>query len=154
MNQIRGASALLVASLAVGVAAAAGPRARDITIVLREYSFTPATITLRAGVPVKLILANQGTRDHEFQLYSVPTDSPRDWNRYAMTHSFFQNMGEIDVALPGQAEIGVTSLFKVHIAPGASVTIWFTPQARGVFAMASHDPGRAEKGLKGTVVVR
>lgn len=146
------ASAVLITTVAL--AAAGGPRIQAITLVLREYSLTPTTITLRARTPVKLVIANEGARDHEFLVYPVPRVAPRDWNAYAMTHTYFKDMGEIDVALPGQAEIGTTALFKLHVAPGARVTIWFTPRAKGVFEMASHDPGGPEQGLRGTVIVR
>jgi uncharacterized cupredoxin-like copper-binding protein len=146
--------AFFVPGAAPGAVAAPSPNAQEITLVLQEYSFTPKAITLRAGTPVKFVLVNRGNRDHEFQVYPVPQVSPQDWNSYAMTHTYFKNMGEIDVALPGEAEIGMTALFKVHVAPGARVTLWFTPRAKGVFEMASHDPGQFEKGLKGTVVVK
>jgi len=145
------AAALLVTGAAL--AAAGAPHAQGIILVMREYSFTPKAITLQAGTPVKLVLVNKGNRDHEFQIYPVPKVTPHDWNSYAMAHTFFRGMGEIDVALPGQAEIGTTALFKVHVAPGARVTIWFTPAVKGVFEMASHDPGQYERELRGTVVV-
>lgn len=145
-------AALLVTSVALTAAAAF--HAEGITLVLREYSFTPKAITLQAGTPVKLVLVNNGNRDHEFQVYPVPKVPPHDWNSYAMTHTYFKDMGEIDVALPSQAEIGTTALFKVHVAPGARVTIWFTPRAKGVFEMASHDPGQFEQKMRGAVVVK
>jgi uncharacterized cupredoxin-like copper-binding protein len=145
------AAVLLVTGM---VLAAAGTiRAQEITLVLREYAFTPETLTLQAGTPVRLILTNEGTRDHEFQVYPAPKVSPVDWNAYVMSHTYFKDMGEIDVALPGRAEIGTTALFKVHLAPGASAIIWFTPRETGRFEMASHDPGRFERGLTGMIVV-
>jgi len=146
------ATALLVPGAATGAVPAL--RAQEITLALREYAFTPDAIALRAQLPVKLTLVNKGTRDHEFQVYPVPKVPPHDWNSYAMTHTYFKDMGEIDVALPGRAEIGMTALFKVHVAPGAGVIIWFTPRVPGVFEMASHDPGPREEGVRGTFAVR
>jgi uncharacterized cupredoxin-like copper-binding protein len=157
MRRRRRASVLLAAAVLVAGATLAGAairQVREVTVVLREYSFTPRAIVLRTGTPVKLVLVNEGARDHEFQVYSVPRISPRDWSAYVMAHTYFTNMGEIDVALPGQAEVGTTALFKVHVAPGARVTIWFTPRVKGVFEVASHDPGRLEKGLRGTLAVK
>lgn len=156
VNRIRWAVAPFAAVLlvtSVALAAAGADPAQGITLVLREYAVTPRAFTLRAGTPVRLILANEGTRDHEFQVYPVPKVPPVDWNAYVMSHTYFKDMGEIDVALPGRAEIGTTALFKVHLAPGARVIIWFTPRVKGRFEMASHDPGRFERGLTGTIVV-
>jgi uncharacterized cupredoxin-like copper-binding protein len=146
------AAALLVPGAPISTVAS--PHAQEIRLVLREYSFMPKLITFHVGMPVKLILVNMGDRDHEFQVYSVPKTSPRDWNTYAMAYTYFRDMGEIDVALPGEAEIGTTTLFKVHVAPGASVTIWFTPQRKGMFQMASHNPGEFEREMRGLVVVK
>ncbi|HKX18960.1 MAG TPA: hypothetical protein VJT33_13190 [bacterium] len=145
------ATALLIATAALPAVGAV--RAQAVTLVLHDYAFGSKTITLRAGTPVRLILDNEGTRDHEFQVYAAPKVSPADWNAYVMSHTYFKDMGEIDIALPGRAEIGTTTLFKVHLAPGTRAVVWFTPRARGRFEMASHDPGRAEESLRGTVVV-
>ena len=41
-------------------------RARVIEIALDEYAFKPERITLRAGEPVRLRLANAGARGHDF----------------------------------------------------------------------------------------
>jgi uncharacterized cupredoxin-like copper-binding protein len=141
------------ALLAGGPGGSAADRAEDVMLVLHDHSFAPETLALRAGTAVRLTLVNEGTRDHEFQVYPAPAVPPSDWNEYAMSHTYFAHMGEIDIALPGRAEIGTTTLFKVHVAPGARVIVWFTPRAKGRFEMASHDPGRSERGLKGTVVV-
>jgi len=145
-----------VTAVIVGVALAAGasPYPRETTLVLHENSFTPDVVTLHAGAPAKLILTNAGKSDHEFQVYRAPKSSPANWNTYTMAHTYFQNMGEIDFAVPGEAEIGTTTLFKVHVAPGARVTLWFTPREKGTFEMASHDPGQYAKGMKGTLIVQ
>jgi uncharacterized cupredoxin-like copper-binding protein len=145
-------AALLVTGVAIAVPASR--HFQEVTLILRNYSLTPKLVTLRAGEPAKLVLVNQGNLDHEFQVYPPPKVPPQDWNTYAMTNTYFKGMGEIDVALSGEAEIGATSVFKVHVAPGARITLWFTPRDRGVFEMASHDPGQYEKGMKGTLVVR
>jgi uncharacterized cupredoxin-like copper-binding protein len=146
--------ALLGLLAGLGMPAPAAVREQQMTILMREYSFTPGAVRLQAGTPVRLTLVNNGNLEHEFQVYPAPGPPGAGWQTYVMRHTYFQDMGEIDVSVPGAAEAGATSVFKVHVAPGARVILWFTPRTRGRFEMACHDPGHYERGMKGTFVVQ
>ncbi|HVC61106.1 MAG TPA: cupredoxin domain-containing protein [Acetobacteraceae bacterium] len=43
-----------------------GGAGETVTVVLADFSFSPAHITLRVGVPVRLRLVNQSTGGHDF----------------------------------------------------------------------------------------
>jgi uncharacterized cupredoxin-like copper-binding protein len=46
--------------------AQAGDSGRTVTVVLADFSFSPARIMLRVGVPVRLRLVNQSNGGHDF----------------------------------------------------------------------------------------
>jgi uncharacterized cupredoxin-like copper-binding protein len=52
--------------LLVGVAACAGARAQAIEIDIRYSRFSPAEISVPAGVPVTFVLRNEDPIDHEW----------------------------------------------------------------------------------------
>jgi uncharacterized cupredoxin-like copper-binding protein len=63
-------SGLAVAGLVVLVAAAvyAGVAAQKVTVVAKEFSYTPSRITVKAGQPVQVVLDNKGVLEHDFVL--------------------------------------------------------------------------------------
>ncbi len=66
---------MVIAALAVGggawqPATAAGVR-QVVEVQMKEFAFVPATVTLRAGVPVELRLVNRGVVEHEFMVYDL-----------------------------------------------------------------------------------
>jgi uncharacterized cupredoxin-like copper-binding protein len=42
----------------------AGPAVSTVTLSLKEYSISPATLTIHAGTPVQFAVRNDGTIDH------------------------------------------------------------------------------------------
>ena len=45
-------------------ASPSGAASQTVTLVLKEYSITPATVTVRAGIPVNFVVQNGGTISH------------------------------------------------------------------------------------------
>jgi uncharacterized cupredoxin-like copper-binding protein len=59
---------LTVVGLVVSLAAAvyAGAAVQKVTVVAKEFSYTPSKITVKAGQPVQLVLDNKGVIEHDF----------------------------------------------------------------------------------------
>lgn len=141
--------------LVVGMtpASSASPQPQRVTVVLTEYRFTPNAVTVRAGVPVELILVNNGKMEHEVQFYAVPKTIPHDWDEYAMANTLFRGMGEIKVAYKDTGAVASTALFEIAVDPGKTATVLFTPAQKGIFEIGCHQPGHYEAGMKGRLVV-
>lgn len=56
-----------VAAVALaGVTVLAGAAAQKVTLVAKEFNYTPNKITVKAGQPVQLVLDNKGVIEHDF----------------------------------------------------------------------------------------
>lgn len=64
-------AALMCAGLALSQAAAP---AATVKITLKEFSFTPETLTLAPG-PVRFVLTNRGGIEHDFMIEALKVDS-------------------------------------------------------------------------------
>lgn len=60
------AVAVGVLLLGGGAALHAGAPPQRVTLVAKEFAYTPATLTVTAGRPVQLELHNQGVVEHDF----------------------------------------------------------------------------------------
>ena len=64
---------VLAAVLVAGAAAAAASVvAQQITVTMREFSYTPDRIIVPVGKPVAITLINKGKLPHEFMIYDRP----------------------------------------------------------------------------------
>ncbi len=66
MPSLRALSLPILAAMVVLVAWAAMPIGRTVTIGIRYSHFTPAAITVPAGVPITFVLRNDDPIDHEW----------------------------------------------------------------------------------------
>lgn len=57
--------AVAVTALVAG-ALYAGAAAQKVTVVAKEFAYTPNKITVKAGQPVQLVLDNRGVIEHDF----------------------------------------------------------------------------------------
>ncbi len=57
--------AVAVTALVAG-ALYAGAAAQKVTVVAKEFAYTPNKITVKAGQPVQLVLDNKGVIEHDF----------------------------------------------------------------------------------------
>ncbi|MDQ7820875.1 MAG: cupredoxin domain-containing protein [Armatimonadota bacterium] len=154
---MRRCGTLVAAAVAMGVAlgpAAAAPKQQKVTVTLTEFKFTPATVTLQAGVPAVVTLVNKGTVEHEFMVYGRPAQAVDDWDEYAMANTYFQGLGEVEVEFAKQGAVAGTNLFEVEVQPNRTATVVFTPTKKGTFEIGCHVEGHYEAGMKGTLVVK
>ena len=143
---------VLLVSLALG--GAAGAKEQKVTIVLNEMSFSPAKVTLSAGVPAEFKLVNRGKVKHEFMVYAVPRaglsgDALEGW---AKENSYFKG---IEVAVEGAGlEVEGEDIMEIELAAGRSAEVKFTPRKTGRFEIGCHVEGHYEAGMKGTLTVK
>ncbi|HEY3247096.1 MAG TPA: cupredoxin domain-containing protein [bacterium] len=145
---------IVIVALAVAVPAAGAPKVQKVTITMTDFKFTPATVTLQAGVEAEITLINKGKVEHEFMVYPAPKSKVSDWDAYIMPNTYFQNMGEVEGEFEGMGAVAGTSVFEVEVKPGKRAELKFTPTRKGTFEMACHAEGHYEAGMKGVLVVK
>jgi uncharacterized cupredoxin-like copper-binding protein len=146
---------MVIALLAITTAACSSTSAvspnpaegRIIAITMKEFTFSPRTITVNAGETVTLKLTNEGTIEHEFMAgrAAVPSQGySEDWLKRAIpglashTHPGEEHLGEgvrVSTDWPGRITLVV-------------------PQERGTYEFGCFIVGHYEAGMKGTIVVR
>ncbi len=153
--RVTGRLALVMLFVSLGFGWTAGAaKEQKITIALNEFNFSPAKVTLQAGVPAEIKLVNKGKVEHEFQVYVTPRGKVSDWDEYAMTNTYFKDMGEVETEFEGIGAVAGTRVFEVKVQPGKEAGLKFTPTRRGIFEMACHTEGHYEAGMKGVLTVK
>src|ERR1700693_5466712 len=100
----------------------------EITVVAKEFSFSPQSIEITAGKPVRLTLQNTGTLDHDISIMQIPV-------QISMT----------PVPVP-RNDMNMTEMPQLHMAAakGASATIEFTVNTPGTYQFFCSVPGHKE----------
>jgi uncharacterized cupredoxin-like copper-binding protein len=122
------------------LAACSGSRAQGgaLTVEAQEFQFSPATVEVVAGQPVKLAFKNTGTVEHDFSVMEM-----------AMEGAAHEEGAEHDMA-------GMPDLPALHVAAmaGQSGSLEFTPAGPGTYEFFCSVPGHKRAGMVGTLVVR
>lgn len=138
-----------------GDAPAAGAVQR-ITIIMRDFSYSPNKVTVQAGTPVEITLVNRGKVAHEFMMYDLPkamgSMGPMGGHEWAEKTNYFR--GHDVKVTGGQIERKAGAVFEIVVGPGKSATIQFTPTKKGTFEISCQISGHYEAGQKGTITVR
>ncbi len=159
------ASALLVAG-ASHPGFAAGP-VHQVTVVMKEFKFEPATIHLKAGETVALTIRNEGSVEHEWSAGRNVVDTtvekgyrtdlwallkPRVTGKEFDLEKVSATPSKSDEA---EGETGKMLSNEVDVQPGGSVTLHFTvpASAKGTWQFGCFAPGHYESGMKGTLVI-
>lgn len=148
---VRTAVALLVAGLAAAstVTANAGTpdpakalaganwaAADTVTVTMSEYAFSPATVTLRAGAPTRLVIRNGGKAHH-----------------YFVAEEFFRKIATRKIQ-SSDGEVKAPRFSAVEVYAGKSIDWYLVPLEAGEFDLVCTVPGHAGRGMKGKIVVR
>ncbi len=147
----------VVAALVVFVTyggATGAAKEQKVTITMTEFKFTPAKITLQAGVPAEFVLVNKGKVKHEFSVYKTPTGKIDDWDEFVIPNTYFKGMGEVEGEFPGIGAVAGTDIFEVEVAKGKTAELKFTPTQTGTFEIGCHVKDHYEAGMKGVLVVK
>ena len=127
------ATAGLVAACTTSQAASV----QTVTVVARDVSYAPAAVALRANVPVRLTLVNEGVLEHDVTAPDLSVGEAVAPSHGTGEHAMVpMSSGTVHVVAPG----------------GGSATVEFTPR-RGSFEFYCAVPGHREAGMRGTVRV-
>src|SRR5712692_10611031 len=136
----------VVAALVMGACAgSAAPRNANPTIQIEmsDFSFTPETITVRAGETVTLSFKNVGKFEHEFMVGSEPIIGKgygKDWLAWAQLSPNGEGMRH-----GGEG---------VRVAPNATVVVTIVvPEPGGAFEFGCFVIGHYESGMRGRLLV-
>jgi uncharacterized cupredoxin-like copper-binding protein len=142
----RSAVALLLAMVvaACGQGSTARIDTRIVEIEMRDFAFSPETLTLRAGEKVTLSFKNVGKLEHEFMVGSDP-----------MIGVGYMNDWFASAGLAGAVEHGTDHAGSgVRVAPNTTQTVTFVvPSQGGVFEFGCFVSGHYEFGMRGRLVV-
>ncbi len=97
------------------VAAADWSKARDVTIVMTEYKFSPADPIFQADRPYRLILRNSGERSHTF-----------------VSEGFFKAIAAQKL-VSSAGSVSTPAIETIEIAPGEEKQLYFIPVTRGTY---------------------
>ena len=135
----------LAALLLAGCGETAGhsahsPAAAVTTVTLNaaDFSFSPASIDVVAGQPVKIVVKNTGVQIHDFTIRAIPLTEAAHGSGSADDHA--HTAGDSAVHVAAQA--------------GATSTIEFTPAESGTYEFECSVAGHKEAGMVGTLAVK
>ncbi len=132
---------LLAGVLAACAGQPGAASATAVTLEAKEFAFSPASLEVVAGKPVKLTMQNTGALVHDFSILEIPLEGTA-------------------VAAVGTApahDMGNESsepMVHLAVANGASGMIEFTPTKPGTYTFICAVAGHKEAGMTGTLTVK
>lgn len=147
--------------------AAAANKVHQVTLIMKEFLFEPATVQLKVGEEVALTIRNVGKVKHEWSagqdvvtgqdekgyrkdlvaiLKPRVTGKAYDLEKVSATKS--------NEAKEGETTKGLSS--EIDVEPGGVATLHFKvpASAKGEWGMGCFIPGHYESGMKGTLVIK
>ncbi len=118
---------------AARIKAADWSKVKTVEVGLGEFSFAPATLSFRAGQPVKLRLKNTGVLPHYFY-------SP----------SFFEAVAVKNVS-SAKGEDTTPYRLAIKLAPGEQKDLYFVPVKKGTYGLECTVFGHARFGMTGKI---
>ncbi|HSB90257.1 MAG TPA: cupredoxin domain-containing protein [Anaerolineales bacterium] len=136
---MRRGMAVVLPALGLILGACAGPPVQELSLTAADFSFTPNTLEVTAGVPVRLTMMNEGTLEHDFSILEMPMET----------------MAATSVPMEGHDMTAMGEQAQLHMAAavGMSNTIEFTPTKPGTYEFFCTVPGHKEAGMVGTMTV-
>ncbi len=149
------AAAMLVTFLSL-TGVAWGAAAQKVTIVMRDFSYTPAKVTLQSGVPAELTFVNKGKLAHEWMVYDMPKGmgmmGGENGHAWVEKTSYFHMVPV--TAAGGKVTRHGGDFMELKVAAGATATVKFTPTKKGTFEMGCMIEDHYEAGQHGVLVVK
>jgi uncharacterized cupredoxin-like copper-binding protein len=109
-----------------------------VTLNAADFSFSPATIDVVAGQPVKIVVQNTGVQIHDFTIRAIPLGGAAHGSGASDEH----------------AHTAGDSAVHVAAAVGATSTIEFTPTESGTYEFECSVAGHKDAGMVGTLTVK
>ncbi len=130
---------LLLVSLALAACSGASSGPNEIVVKAEALKYSPATIEVTAGQPVKISFQNNDSVDHDFSIVEIP-----------------MVMSATAEPMAGHNMSGMSTEPQLHMAApmGRSATLEFTPSKPGTYEFFCTVAGHKEAGMVGTLVVK
>lgn len=147
---------LTVCAVLALVATAGAAPLQKVTITMRDFSYSPAKVTLQAGVPAEITLVNKGKVAHEFMIYNTP--KPGMMMGGEMGHEWVEETNYFHMvnvqATGGKVTRHQGDFMELNVPAGKSATLQFTPVKKGTFEMGCMIEDHYEAGQHGVIVVK
>lgn len=151
---------VLLLMLLVGCSSAPAPTPQTLTVSAHEFAFAPEALEVTVGQPVRLILKNEGTVEHDFVIMQIPLAAAPSAPVSDHTTDGHQH-GEVTPTPADHAADGhqhgeaIDPDNQVHVAAaaGGTSTVEFTPTEAGTYEVYCSVPGHKEAGMVAQVVV-
>jgi uncharacterized cupredoxin-like copper-binding protein len=112
---------------------------QEVIVEAVDLGFTPATVEVAAGQPIKLTLQNTGALEHDFSVMEIEV---------ADVH---EEAGEHDEG--DEHTMTVDPKLHVAAAAGTAGTVEFTANHAGTYEFFCSVPGHKEAGMVGRLIV-
>lgn len=154
--------------LATGAPASAASKVHRVTLAMREFALQPATLYLKTGERVEMVIQNRGTAEHEWAagrgLVDIPYEKGFRTDLLAILRPRVSGQGydlerlmttNLDTAERVEGETANRLSQEVDVEPGGQVVLDFTvPQdAKGMWRMGCFLPGQYESGTYGAILI-
>jgi uncharacterized cupredoxin-like copper-binding protein len=110
----------------------------EINMEMREFSYTPSTIEVRAGQLLRINLLNKGNIEHDFSITDIPTASKPKVANTKHAHE----MTGLEPYVHASAEAGAKNIVE------------FTPTKPGIYEFYCVIKGHKEEGMVGKLIVK
>src|SRR5712691_8685681 len=127
----------LLATVVLGGTTALAQQAPEITVVLKETSFTPNTLTLTVGQPVKLNVQNLGLADHNLSSRDEPDSIPISNVTYQKADNDPRQLRSYEV----------NNILDTDAFSGHTSVVTFTPTKVGTFKFVSGEADDEKNGM-------
>ncbi len=121
---------------------------RDVTVIMRDYSFEPTPVVLVPGETVRFTIFNAGLEVHDFVIGDAAVQQA--WS-IADAEATPPNM--LATAPPASVPPGIGGL-RVFLRSGQQETVTYNVPTDEVLSLLCHIPGHIEKGMVGRVDLR
>ena len=126
-----------IADGAAIVKAADWDQMQTVSVTMEEHSYTPTTLTLKAGVPYKIQLRNVGDHDHYF---TAP--------------EFFRSVAWRKLMVNKNAEIKVDYITATEVLKkSGQLDLYVVPVKKGTYTAFCTIDDHRPKGMEGVIVV-
>jgi plastocyanin len=133
----------LLATVMLGGTTALAQQAPQITVVMRESSFTPRTVTLTVGQPVQLVIQNSGGADHNLLSRDAPDSIPISNVTYQKADNDPRQLRSYEA----------NNILDTDAVSGHTSMVTFTPTKVGTFRFFSDEGEDEMNGMVGSFVV-
>ncbi len=132
----------VLAILVLGLAACAtiptaSSAVQQVTLEASEFKFDPAIVEVVAGRPVRIMMRNKGTVEHDWAIQRIPVVGMKK-----------SSTGGHDMAGMNQPDLHMNAMM------GQTAQVEFTPTTLGTYDIYCTVAGHKEAGMAGKLVVK